>query len=99
MRCVASCGIWSASCAPISGSRQPTGIAMNPFETSLWDVIDTLRAADGRYRREAYAFVVAALGVTVQALPAERLNHPELRHLSGQELLRGVIALARAEFG
>jgi uncharacterized repeat protein (TIGR04138 family) len=72
---------------------------MNPFETTLWDTIDEIREADRRYRREAYAFVVAALGVTVQSLPSERLEDPERRHLSGQELLRGVIALARTEFG
>jgi uncharacterized repeat protein (TIGR04138 family) len=72
---------------------------VNPFEASVWDVIDTIREADGRYRREAYAFVMAALGLTVQSLPAERLEHPERRHLSGQELLRGVVTLAKSEFG
>ena len=72
---------------------------MNPHETSLWDAIDEIRDADPRYRREAYAFVVAALGVTVQSLPAERVNDPERRHLSGGELLRGVVLLARREFG
>jgi uncharacterized repeat protein (TIGR04138 family) len=68
-------------------------------ENSLWDAIEAIRETNERYPREAYAFVVGALGVTVQALPAERLDDPERRHLSGQELLRGVIALARREFG
>jgi uncharacterized repeat protein (TIGR04138 family) len=42
---------------------------------------------------------MAALGATVQALPPERLADPERRHLSGQELLLGVVSLARREFG
>jgi len=72
---------------------------MNPIEMPLWDAIDKIRETDLRYRREAYLFVVAALGVTVQALPPERLNDSERRHLSGRELVRGVAALARREFG
>ena len=72
---------------------------MNPFETSLWDAIDQIREVDGRYPREAYAFVIGALGVTVQALPPARLDDPAKRHLSGQELLDGVVLLARNEFG
>jgi uncharacterized repeat protein (TIGR04138 family) len=65
----------------------------------LWDAVDRIRATDPRYRREAYGFVMVALGQTVQALPAERLAHPERRHLSGLELLRGVVGLAQREFG
>ena len=72
---------------------------MSPREISLWEAIDAIREADDRYHREAYAFVVAALGITVQGLPAERLNEPERRHLSGGELLEGVGILARSEFG
>jgi uncharacterized repeat protein (TIGR04138 family) len=72
---------------------------MNPNETSLWDIIDDIRSADDRYRREAYLFVVAALGATVQDLPPERQNDPVRRHLSGQELLHGMVRLARQEFG
>jgi uncharacterized repeat protein (TIGR04138 family) len=71
---------------------------VNP-ERSLVDVIDGIRSNDERYRREAYIFVVAALGATVRALPADRLEDPVRRHLSGQELLRGTVELARAEFG
>jgi uncharacterized repeat protein (TIGR04138 family) len=68
-------------------------------ETTFWDTVDALRAAHGRYAREAYGFVVGALGATVQALPPERLADPERRHLSGRELLAGVVRLAAAEFG
>jgi uncharacterized repeat protein (TIGR04138 family) len=65
----------------------------------FWDAVDGIREQEPRYRREAYGFVVAALGVTVQALPPERLADPALRHLTGGELLRGLVGLARQEFG
>jgi uncharacterized repeat protein (TIGR04138 family) len=68
-------------------------------ELLFWDAVDRIRETDERYRREAYGFVVGALGVTVQALPPERLADAARRHLSGAELLRGVVRLARAEFG
>jgi len=68
-------------------------------ELLFWDAVDGIRETESRYRREAYGFVVAALGSTVQALPAERLADPSLRHLTGGELLQGVVRLARQEFG
>lgn len=68
-------------------------------ELAFWDVVDGIREKDDRYAREAYGFLMAALGTTVQRLPAERLEDPQRRHLSGRELLAGVVALARAEFG
>ena len=68
-------------------------------ETVFRDAIDELREGGSRFAREAYVFVVAALGETVRGLPAERLTDPERRHLSGQELTRGVVEIARAEFG
>ncbi len=72
---------------------------MNAGETTFWDVVDAIRTADPRYRREAYGFVMAALGNTVQALPEDRRRDPGRRHLTGQELLEGVVRLARREFG
>lgn len=68
-------------------------------ETMFRDAVDQLRERGSRYAREAYVFVVAALGETVRALPAERLAVAERRHLSGQELTEGVIRIAREEFG
>lgn len=68
-------------------------------ETTFWDTVDALRAARARYAREAYGFVVAALGATVQALPPDRLADVERRHLSGRELLAGVVRVAATEFG
>ena len=72
---------------------------MSTSDMLFWDAVDQIRETDPGYRREAYGFVVAALGVTVQALPAERLADPARRHLTGRELLDGVIRLARREFG
>ena len=68
-------------------------------ELSFWDAVDRVREGDPRYRREAYGFVVGALGVTVGELPLERRGDPVRRHLSGGELLRGIATLARREFG
>ncbi len=72
---------------------------MSANELLFWETVDRIREAEPRYRREAYGFVVAALGHTVQALPPERLADPLHRHLSGRELLHGVVRLAREEFG
>ena len=72
---------------------------MSPTPTTFWDAVDRIRAERPSYRREAYGFVVAALGHTVESLPAERRADAERRHLSGQELLRGAVELARREFG
>jgi uncharacterized repeat protein (TIGR04138 family) len=68
-------------------------------ESSLWDAIDRIRERDPRYAREAYGFVVVALGAVVRAFPPERQEDPARRHLSGHELLIGVVQLARSEFG
>ena len=72
---------------------------MGTAETGFWEAVDEIRSRDGRFRREAYGFLMMALGATVQALPDERRKDPATRHLSGQELLQGVIRLARQEFG
>jgi uncharacterized repeat protein (TIGR04138 family) len=75
------------------------GRGVSSSELLFWDAVDGIRETESRYRREAYGFVVAALGSTVQALPPERLADPALRHLTGGELLRGLVRLARQEFG
>ena len=72
---------------------------MDPPELPLWEAVDRIRERNPRYRPEAYGFLVASLGVTIDGLPAERRGHPELRHLTGREVLRGMIELARREFG
>ncbi len=68
-------------------------------DTTFWDAVDALREREAGYAREAYAFVVGALNHTVRALPEERLRDAERRHLTGRELLEGVVRLAHAEFG
>ena len=68
-------------------------------EIKFRDAVDELRARGSRFAREAYVFVVAALGETVRALPAERREDAERRHLSGHELTDGIIRIAREEFG
>jgi uncharacterized repeat protein (TIGR04138 family) len=61
-------------------------------EPSFFDLIDGIRERDPRYRREAYLFVMQALDGVVTRLPRPR-------HVSGQELLRGAIGLARDQYG
>ena len=72
---------------------------MSPPAESLLDSIDRIRERDPRYRREAYLFVVGALALAVDRLPADRRADPERRHLHGQEVLVAAIELARREFG
>lgn len=72
---------------------------MSPPNPSVWDAIDALRETDVSRPREAYFFVLAALGHAAEKLPAARRAHPEHRHLQGHELLEGMIELARLEFG
>jgi uncharacterized repeat protein (TIGR04138 family) len=72
---------------------------MSPTDVAFWDAVDRIRADGSPYRREAYGFVVGALGHAVASLPRERLDDPDRRHLSGQELLVALVGLARQEFG
>jgi len=72
---------------------------MTAREVPFWEAVDHIRARRPRYRREAYGFVMLALGHVVEGLPDERRANPQQRHVSGQELLRGVIEVARSEFG
>ncbi|MCE5251806.1 hypothetical protein LLG96_16480 [bacterium] len=48
--------------------------------------------SDGRYRKEAFFFILAALEYTVSKLPARR-------HLTGQEFSRGIAGYAREQYG
>ena len=72
---------------------------MSFSDLTFWNAVEALRERDPRYRREAYGFVVGSLSITVQGLPSERLGDPERRHLSGHELLEGLVTIARREFG
>jgi uncharacterized repeat protein (TIGR04138 family) len=68
-------------------------------EETLGAAVDRIRAADPRFRREAYAFVLMSLGVAAQGLSSERRRDPVRRHLTGAELLQSIVRLAREEFG
>jgi uncharacterized repeat protein (TIGR04138 family) len=72
---------------------------MSATDVPFWDAVDQIRERDARYRREAYGFLLLALGATVRALPAARQADPARRHLTGAELLQGMAELARREFG
>lgn len=54
--------------------------------------INHLCETDPRYRREAYLFVLAGLEFTLQKIA-------EVRHLTGQELSRGIAGYAREQYG
>lgn len=60
--------------------------------SEFWTTVERIRAVDGRYARDAYAFVMDGLDHTVRALD-------ERRHVSGPELLDGLCRFARARFG
>ena len=61
--------------------------------------VEELAERDGRYRREAYFFLYAALEFTVRDLGRDKEETQEKRHVSGQELARGIAAFAREQYG
>ena len=72
---------------------------MTTTDVPFWDAVDRIRDRDPRFRRESYGFLMLALGAAVGALPDDRRADPARRHLSGAELLSGMVLLARREFG
>lgn len=60
--------------------------------SEFWLVVERIRAADGRYAGDAYAFVMDGLDHTVRALD-------ERRHVSAGELLSGLCRFARERYG
>ena len=44
-------------------------LRMSGSEPSFWDAVDAIREQDPRHGREAYGFVMAALGWSVTRLP------------------------------
>ena len=54
--------------------------------------LDNITEKDKRYRKEAYLFVLVALEATVSKLPKRR-------HLSGQDLSKGIANFAREQYG
>ena len=66
---------------------------MEPAVFDFWERVDAIRERDPRFRREAYEFVMRGLEHTTQRVVGQR------RHVSGQELLRGLVDLARHDYG
>lgn len=66
---------------------------MEPPVFDFWEKVHAICEQDPRFRREAYEFVMRALEHTTARVVGPR------RHVSGQELLAGIVDLARQEFG
>ena len=56
------------------------------------DIIDDICGKDKRYRRDAYEFVMEALGFTQK-------KFRRLKHVTGEELLGGIRELLQENFG
>ena len=54
--------------------------------------ISEISEKDGRYSKEGLLFILAALEYTISKLP-------ERRHLTGQELSKGIAGYAREQYG
>lgn len=61
--------------------------------------VEEIAEKDGRFRREAYLFLYAALEFTVRKLGRDKAATQAERHVRGQELSRGIAAFAREQFG
>ena len=66
-------------------------------EISFDETLESIRAKDPRYQRDAYLFVREALDHTQKISTKENRDKP--RHVSGQELLAGIREFALAQFG
>ena len=66
-------------------------------EVNFEETVDRMAAKDPRYHREAYLFLRDALDYTQKLLAKE--SKGQMRHVSGQELLRGLRDYALQQFG
>src|SRR5258707_10906034 len=66
-------------------------------EASFEDAIDFIRQKDARYSRDAYFFVREALDHTQETITEAARGR--VRHVTGQELLKGIRELALSKFG
>ncbi len=66
-------------------------------EVNIEEAVETIRAKDPRYQREAYAFVREALDYTQKSI--SKGSGGRARHITGQELLSGIRDFALAQFG
>ena len=70
---------------------------MSTTQPPFWDTVDRIRAERPSYRREAYGFVAAALGHTVESLPAERRADPERQGVGEPPLVAEARGSSREE--
>ncbi|MBM3879937.1 MAG: hypothetical protein FJ387_09495 [Verrucomicrobia bacterium] len=61
------------------------------------ETVEAILRSDHRYQADAYHFVREALEHTQKAV--SKANKGQLRHISGQELLKGIRAYALAQYG
>jgi uncharacterized repeat protein (TIGR04138 family) len=67
------------------------------YEENFEEAVEFIGTKDPRYQREAYLFVREALDHTQKAMGEERQGR--IRHVTGQELLKGIKDHALAQFG
>jgi uncharacterized repeat protein (TIGR04138 family) len=73
-------------------------------ELDFDEVLEQIVRRDARYHRDAYCFVREALDYTQKKVARKReceprQKEPEIRHVTGQELLDGVRDFALEQFG
>ena len=68
-------------------------------ETSFYDQIDAISDQDAKFKREAYFFIYSALDHTVRKLKRDHEATAVSRHVTGQELCRGIAEYGRDQFG
>jgi len=66
-------------------------------EVSFEEALGKIRAKDPRYQRDAYLFVREALDHTQKTIGKDARGR--IRHVTGQELLRGIQEYALQQFG
>jgi uncharacterized repeat protein (TIGR04138 family) len=66
-------------------------------EVSFEESLAKIQAKDPRFHREAYLFVREALDYTQKTIGKD--TRGRIRHVTGQELLRGIRELALEQFG
>lgn len=62
------------------------------MSAEFWAAVERIRADDARFARDAYAFVMDSLDFSMR-------RAGERRHLSAEELVRGLCANAKQRFG
>lgn len=67
-------------------------------DENFMQIVEKIVQRDLRYRPGAYEFVSEAVSYTIRSLSRENLSREE-RHVSGGELIRGIVRYAELQFG